>query len=53
MLELDPVYYAAAGQPKAIWKLPGASHTGGIDTRPREYERRVIVFFDRSLPESS
>jgi dienelactone hydrolase len=52
VLELDPVYYNAASEPKAIWKIPGASHTGGIDARPREYERRIITFFDRALPES-
>jgi uncharacterized protein len=45
----QPRYYAAAGEPKAIWKVPGASHTGGIDAAPDEYERRVVGFFDESL----
>ena len=45
----QPKYYAAAGEPKAIWKVPGSKHTGGIDARPAEYEQRVITFFDRSL----
>ena len=45
----QPKYYAAADEPKAIWKVPGAKHTGGIDARPAEYEQRVIEFFDRSL----
>jgi uncharacterized protein len=45
----QPKYYAAAGQPKAIWKVPGSKHTGGIDARPAEYERRVTEFFDRAL----
>ena len=49
MRELTPGYYATAGEPKAIWEVPGASHTGGIDTQPREYERRVIAFFDHAL----
>ena len=31
-----PIYYAAAGEPKAIWKVPGSTHTGGIDARPAE-----------------
>ena len=44
-----PTYYAAAGEPKAIWKVPGSKHTGGMDARPAEYERRVIDFFDHSL----
>jgi len=47
--ERQAKYYAAAGEPKAIWKVPGASHTGGIDARPAEYERRVIEFLDGAL----
>jgi pimeloyl-ACP methyl ester carboxylesterase len=43
-------YFAAAGEPKELWKVPGASHTGGIDARPQEFERRVVDFLDRSLP---
>ena len=45
----QPKYYAAAGDPKSIWKVPGSKHTGGIDARPAEYEQRVIDFFDRAL----
>jgi hypothetical protein len=45
----QPKYYAAAGEPKAIWKVPGSRHTGGIDARPAEYEQRVIAFFDGAL----
>lgn len=47
--QLNPKYYAAAGTPKQIWEIPEASHTGGIDARPREYEQRVIGFFDHAL----
>ena len=47
----QPKYYAAANEPKAIWKVPGAEHTGGIDARPAEYERRVVGFFDHALLE--
>ena len=47
--ELTRGYYATAGQPKAIWEVPGAAHTGGIDTHPREYEQRVTAFFDHAL----
>jgi uncharacterized protein len=46
---LTPTYYRAAGEPKSLWRIPGASHTGGIDTHPREYERRIIAFFDHTL----
>ena len=45
----QPLYHAAAGDPKQIWRVPGSDHTGGIEARPAEYERRVIAFFDRAL----
>ena len=44
-----PDYFRAAGQPKQIWEARGG-HTQGIDAEPAEYERRVVAFFDRSLP---
>jgi uncharacterized protein len=45
----QPKYYEAAGEPKAIWKVSGSKHTGGIEVHPAEYEQRVIAFFDRAL----
>ena len=45
----QPKYYAAAGEPKQIWKVPGAEHTGGLKAQPAEYERRVVDFYDRAL----
>jgi hypothetical protein len=45
----QPRYFAAAGAPKAIWKVEGSAHTGGLDARPAEYERRVVAFFDTHL----
>ena len=47
--ELNPVYFDAAGEPKELWLVPGAEHTGGLDAQPEEYERRVVGFFDRAL----
>jgi dienelactone hydrolase len=47
--ELVPGYYAAAGEPKAIWEVSGASHTGAIDVHPRVYEQRVVAFFNHAL----
>jgi fermentation-respiration switch protein FrsA (DUF1100 family) len=47
--DLNPDYFQAAGEPKELWKISGAGHTGGLDTQPQEYERRVIGFFDRAL----
>jgi fermentation-respiration switch protein FrsA (DUF1100 family) len=42
-------FYAAAGEPKELWEVPGAQHVGGITTQPEEYERRMIAFFDQTL----
>jgi hypothetical protein len=47
--DLAPSYYSAAGEPKAIWKVSGASHTGAIDAHAHAYEQRVIAFFDHAL----
>jgi dienelactone hydrolase len=47
--DLNPQYYHAAGEPKTIWKIPEAAHTGGLTSRPGEYERRVVTFYDRAL----
>jgi hypothetical protein len=44
-----PEYFAAAREPKQQWLVPRGGHTGGISAMPREYERRVVGFFDRSL----
>jgi hypothetical protein len=47
--ELTPDYYRAAGQPKRLWRIDEAGHVGGFEARPREYEQRVVGFFDRAL----
>jgi fermentation-respiration switch protein FrsA (DUF1100 family) len=47
--ELSQDYYASAGEPKSVWEVPGATHTGGIEARPRQYERKVVGFFDDAL----
>jgi dienelactone hydrolase len=48
-VELNPEFFRAAGRPKTLWQIPGAGHTGGIRARPREYEQRVIAFFESAL----
>ena len=45
----QPQFYAAAGEPKAMWRVPGSDHTGGFEAQPAEYERRVIAFLDDAL----
>ena len=42
-------FYRVAGEPKPIWEIPESGHVGGIDARPRKYERRVTGFFDQAL----
>ena len=51
--ELTPKYYDAAAVPKVLWRIDEAGHTGGFQVRPREYEERVVGFFDRVLLERS
>jgi uncharacterized protein len=46
---LNPKFYAAAHEPKTLWKITEGEHTGGIEARPAEYERRVVGFFDENL----
>jgi uncharacterized protein len=47
--DLNRGYYAAAGEPKTLWEIPESRHTGGIEARPVEYERRVVSFFEEAL----
>jgi hypothetical protein len=47
--DLNRGYYKAAGEPKTLWEIPESKHVGGMEARPREYERRVIGFFDQAL----
>ena len=47
--KLNRTYYAAAQEPKTLWEIPESKHTGGIEARPREYEQRVVRFFDDAL----
>jgi uncharacterized protein len=42
-------YLEAAGESASLWEIPESRHIGGLDARPREYEQRVIGFFDRAL----
>ena len=41
--------YAAAKQPKELWRLPDAGHTTASQLYPEEHTRRVIEFFTRYL----
>ncbi len=41
--------FAAAGDPKELWIVPGAGHGDYIHAVPQEYPTRLIEFFNRSL----
>ena len=41
--------FAAAGQPKEIWWVPGAEHVRSMEVAAQEYGRRVVQFFTQSL----
>jgi uncharacterized protein len=47
--DLNENFYGAAGEPKQLWRVDGAGHTGGYRADPSGYERRVVSFFDRAL----
>lgn len=41
--------YAAAGEPKELWRLPDVGHSAASQLYPEEHARRVIDFFTRYL----
>jgi pimeloyl-ACP methyl ester carboxylesterase len=44
-------FYLSADQPKQLWEIPEAGHGGQFQTRPEEYEDRVIRFLNHYLLE--
>jgi pimeloyl-ACP methyl ester carboxylesterase len=49
--ETDAAEYLRTAAPErvTVWTVEGASHTGGLDTAPAEWESRVVSFFDEHL----
>jgi uncharacterized protein len=47
--KLNRSYANAAGDSATLWEIPEATHMGGQEARPEEYERRVVGFFDEAL----
>jgi uncharacterized protein len=41
--------FAAAGDPKEIWIVPGAHHADYALIAPKEYDARIVDFFSRTL----
>jgi fermentation-respiration switch protein FrsA (DUF1100 family) len=46
---LSQDFYESAREPKAVWEVPKGGHVGGLEALPRQYERKVIGFFDDAL----
>jgi hypothetical protein len=49
--EANQIYAEAAREPVEFWDLRDVTHTVAIRERPKEYERRVVGFFDEALLE--
>jgi len=48
-VDANRTYRDAAGPRAELWTIPEAVHTGGLRSRPAEYERRTTAFLDRVL----
>jgi pimeloyl-ACP methyl ester carboxylesterase len=48
-IRLNRVYYAAAGEPKQLWELPDSTHIRGLFSHPKEYQDKVLTFFEQAL----
>jgi len=42
-------YYDLAGEPKTLWVLPEATHNTVFESRPEEFEQRIVAFFTQAL----
>ena len=42
-------YYRLASEPKALWHVPEARHGQIPEMQPKEYEDRIVTFFDETL----
>ncbi|MCX7683534.1 MAG: alpha/beta fold hydrolase [Anaerolineae bacterium] len=41
--------FAAASEPRAVWRLPGVGHTEASERYPEEFQRRVLEFFQAHM----
>jgi hypothetical protein len=46
---LNRRYVKAAGPTASLWEIPESGHIKGLQTRPDEYEERVVAFFEKAL----
>jgi len=50
--DFNLIYLKAAREPVELWDLANVDHTAAIRQRPKEYEHRVVGFFNKTLLES-
>ena len=48
-MRLNRRYVKAAGPTASLWEIPESGHIKGLQTRPDEYEERVVAFFEKAL----
>lgn len=48
-MEHGRALFAAAGDPKELWIVPGVGHGGYQSADPGEYERRIVGFFNMAF----
>ena len=48
-IDFNRHYADGAKEPFTYWELPAVGHTAAVRQRPKEYERRLIAFFDDAL----
>lgn len=41
--------YTECEEPKELWQVPNAGHIGAEEVAPKEFEHRLVVFFDKYL----
>lgn len=51
--EDSQLLFAAAGEPKELWLIPGAEHIRGYRVAGEEYEKRLTGFFEKALVKES
>ena len=46
---MNPLYQRLIGPSAEIWSMDDVRHIRGLQTHPRDYEHRVVGFFDYAL----
>ena len=51
--DLSQDFYESTREPKSVWEVPVGGHVGGAEALPRQYERKIVEFFDDALLDSA